>query len=157
VCPFRVSARSSLPTRIGHTKAAPSHRAGQPARNATRKVRCLFPPFGRHSRILLPSEPKMPTSLPHSHLTMRFAIQTGARCSIRPGQGAYRADLAPVGFNTAPFQRAGDRRSNRYAAFGLSIVFSLALPLRPVTAPAREKARCRARATRPPDSLLTPY
>jgi hypothetical protein len=28
VCPFRVSARSSLPTRTGHTKAAPSHRAG---------------------------------------------------------------------------------------------------------------------------------
>ncbi len=42
VCPFRVSARSSLPTRTGHTKVAPSHRAGQPARNATRIERCLF-------------------------------------------------------------------------------------------------------------------
>ena len=40
---------------------------------------------------------------------------TGMRCSIRPGRGAYRADLAPVGFNTAPSQRAGGRRSNRYA------------------------------------------
>jgi len=28
VCPFRVSARSSLPTRTVHTKAASSHRAG---------------------------------------------------------------------------------------------------------------------------------
>ena len=42
VCPFRVSARSSLPTRTGHTKAAPSHRAGQPARKTARIERCLF-------------------------------------------------------------------------------------------------------------------
>ena len=96
------------------------------------------PPFGRHSRILLSSEPKMPSSLPHSHLSMRSAIQTGVRGSIRPGRGAYRADLAPVGFNTAPSQRAGNRRSNRYAAFGHSIVFSMTIPLRyaSVTAPA---------------------
>ena len=38
-------------------------------------------------------------------------IQTGVRCSIRPVRGAYRADLAPDGFNTAPSQRAGYRRS----------------------------------------------
>ena len=57
----------------------------------------------------------MPTALPHSHLSMRSKYITGTRCSIRPGRGAYRADLAPVGFNTAPSQRAGDRRSNRYA------------------------------------------
>ena len=80
----------------------------------------------------------MPSSLPHSHLSMRSAIQTGVRGSIRPGRGAYRADLAPVGFNTAPSQRAGNRRSNRYAAFGHSIVFSMTIPLRyaSVTAPA---------------------
>jgi hypothetical protein len=48
-----------------------------------------------------------------SHHALR-KIQTGARCSIRPVRGAYRADLAPVGFNTAPSRRAGNRRSNRY-------------------------------------------
>ena len=38
-------------------------------------------------------------------------IQTGVRCSIRPVRGAYRADLAPDRFNTAPSLRAGHRRS----------------------------------------------
>jgi hypothetical protein len=114
VCPFRVSARSSLPTRTGHTKAAPSHRAGHrrgklrawsAVCSAVRTI-CPVPPDVGPVQI---------AALPHSHLSMRSAIQTGARCSIRPVRGAYRADLAPVGFNTAPSQCAGDRRSNRYA------------------------------------------
>ena len=68
------------------------------------------PLSGRHSRFRLTAVLSMPTALPHSHLTMRSAIQIGVRCSIRPVRGAYRADLAPGGFNTAPVQRAGYRR-----------------------------------------------
>ncbi|MEI6788704.1 MAG: hypothetical protein WCL49_09530 [bacterium] len=71
-------------------------------------------------------------ALPHSHLSMRSAIQTGVRCSIRPVRGAYRADLAPDGFNTAPSQRAGNRRSYHYAP--------------PPSRHLLQKARCRARA-----------
>ena len=72
-------------------------------------------------------------------------IQAGVRCSIRPVRGAYRADLAPGGFNTAPSQRAGNRRSYRYAP--------------PPSRHLLQKARCRAvsSATRPSVSLLTPY
>jgi hypothetical protein len=59
---------------------------------------------------------------------------------------------------TAPASKGQmPRRRLRSQTFGLSIIFSLALPLRPVTASAEEKARCRARATRPPVSILTPY
>jgi hypothetical protein len=110
VCPFRVSARSSLPTRTGHTKAAPSHRAGQPARNATRMERCLFlradaipGPAYRRSR---PCRPLSPTAIS----PCACQIQTGARCSIRPVRGSFLADLAPDRFNTAPSLRAGHRR-----------------------------------------------
>jgi hypothetical protein len=114
VCPFRVSARSSLPTRTGHTKAAPSHRAGH-RRGKLRASSAVCSAV----RTICPVPPNVGpvqiAALPHSHLSMRSAIQTGARCSIRPVRGAYRADLAPGGFNTAPSQRAGDRRSNRYA------------------------------------------
>jgi hypothetical protein len=101
VCPARVSARSSLPTRSSHTKAAPSQRA------VNRRSYRYAPPPSRHLR--------------------------------RKGQ--------------VP------RRQLRYAAFGLPIIFSLAFPLRSasVTAPAEEKARCRAvsSATRPSVSLLS--
>jgi hypothetical protein len=111
VCPFRVSARSSLPTRTGHTKAAPSHRAGQPARNATRKVRCLFLRAdvipGSALRRPRPCRPLSPTAI--SPCAPQYI--TGVRCSIRPVRGSFLADLAPGGFNTAPSLRAGYRRS----------------------------------------------
>jgi len=101
VCPFRVSARSSLPTRTGHTKAAPSHRAGQPARKAARIERCLF----RRADDLPGASYRRPRSNRRtppqpSHHALR-QIQTGARCSIRPGRGAYalissRSDSTPL-------------------------------------------------------------
>ena len=82
---------------------------------ATRMERCLFlradvipGPAYRRSR---PCRPLSPTAI--SPCAPQY--KAGARCSIRPGRGAYRADLAPVGFNTAPSQRAGYRRLNRYA------------------------------------------
>ena len=130
VCPFRVSARSSLPTRTGHTKVAPSHRAGQPARKATRKVRCLFLRSdvipGSSYRRNRKCRPHSPTAISPcaSPNTNRSAVFNPS------GSRRIRADLVPVGFNTAPSQRAGDRRSNRYAAFGHSIVFSMTIPLR---------------------------
>ena len=115
VCPVRVSARSSLPTRIGHTKAAPSHRAGQPARNATRIERCLF----RRADDLPGAAyvgPVQIAALPHSHLSMRFAkykpergVQS-ARCEARAALISPRADSTPPHL-CAP----DDRRSNRYA------------------------------------------
>jgi len=115
VCPFRVSARSSLPTRLGHTKAAPSHRAGQPARKAARKVRCLFLraddlPGASYRR------PRSSRRTPPQHRTMRFAkyqLERGvqsARCEARTSLISHRADSTPL-HRSAP----DDRRSNRYA------------------------------------------
>ena len=101
VCPFRVSARSSLPTRPGHTKAAPAHRAGQPARKATRKVRCLFLraddlPVASYRR------PRSNRRTPPSHLTMRFAkykpergVQSD-RCEARSSLISPRSDSTPL-------------------------------------------------------------
>jgi len=46
------------------------------------------PPSGRHSRLRLTAAPSMPTALPHSHLTMRFAIHN--RCAVFNPPGARR-------------------------------------------------------------------
>ncbi len=55
------------------------------------------------SRSYSPPPSGWPTgSLHPKHHSMRSKYITGKRCSIRPGRGAYRADLAPAGFNTAP-------------------------------------------------------
>jgi hypothetical protein len=108
------------------------HHTAPDNRRGTLRARCAVcsavrtsfpdpPTVGTENAVLTPPQP--------SHHALR-QIQAGARCSIRPVRGAYRADLAPVGFNTAPSQRAGNRRSNRYAAFGPSIVFSMTIPLR---------------------------
>ena len=79
---------------------------------ATRIERCLFlradvipGPAYRRSR---PCRPLYLTAI----VSCAPQYEIGMRCSIRPGRGAYRADLAPVGVNTAPSQRAGDRRLN---------------------------------------------
>ena len=101
VCPFRVSARASLPTRPGHTKAAPTPRAGQPARKATRKVRCLFLraddlPVASYRR------PRSNRRTPPSHLTMRFANykpERGVhsdRCEARSSLISPRSDSTPL-------------------------------------------------------------
>ena len=181
MCPFRVSARSSLPTRIGHTKAAPSHRAGQPARNATRIERCQFPPCGRFARCRLSSAP---FKSPHSPTAISpCAPPYKPECGVQSVRVEARTalDLAPDGFNTAPSQRAGSRRSYRYAPPpsrhllqkarcravssatrpSVSLLsFSWALPLRyALSRHLRRKGQVprQGAATRPPVSLLTPY
>ena len=88
------------------------------------------PPCGRFAWCLLPSAP---FKSPHSPTAISpcASPNTNRSAVFNPsGSRRIRADLVPVGFNTAPSQRAGDRRSNRYAAFGHSIVFSMTIPLR---------------------------
>ena len=53
------------------------------------------PPSGRHSRSRLTAVPSMPTALPHSHFSMRYAIQYKPENCLRvPGPGL-RSFLAP--------------------------------------------------------------
>ena len=141
MCPFRVSARSSLPTRIGHTKAAPSLRAGQPARNATRIERCPFPPCGRFARCRLSSapfkSPHSPTAI--SPCAPPYKPECGVqsvRCEARTALISPRTDSTPphlsapgTGAHTTTlrlrhgtcFKRPGAAPGRRYAASGLSI------------------------------------
>ena len=115
VCPFRVPARTSLPTRIVHTKAAPSHRAGH--RRGTLRARCAVCSSERTSFSVPPNGGPVHAdrSPPTAISPCAPQYETGVRCSIRPVRGSFLADLAPGGFNTAPVQRAGYRRSMNYA------------------------------------------